>query len=68
MRVQLQNKFATLPFVTTAQNNFARFNASQRISLFKKIFEEEFDADVLVDAGVILSHFMLHTNEKAAIM
>ena len=33
MRVLLQNKYQTLPFVTEAQNNFQRFNASQRIRL-----------------------------------
>jgi len=61
MRVLLQNKYQTLPFVTEAQNNFQRFNASQRISLYNKIFAEEFDIDILVQAEVIKSHFMLHT-------
>ena len=30
MRVQLQDKYQTLPFVLEAQQNFVRFNASQR--------------------------------------
>ena len=47
MRVRLQNKFATLPFESEAIKNFAAFNASQRLSLFNKIFEEEFDISVL---------------------
>jgi len=68
MRVHLQNKFSTLPFVLEAQNNFQRFSSSQRISLFKKIFEEEFDIEVLSMAEVIQNHFMLHTRQKDAIV
>lgn len=48
MMVHLQNKYQALPFILAAQNNFMRFNASQRVSLFKKIFLEEFDMDVLM--------------------
>jgi hypothetical protein len=68
MRVRVQNKFQTLPFVLEAQNNFARFNASQRATLFKKLFEEEFDVGNLIKAGVIQSHFMLHDSSKGAIL
>ena len=41
--------------------------ASQKVSLFNKIFEEEFDIDVLTEAGVIQSHFMLHTSQAPQI-
>ena len=68
MTVHLQNKYQTLPFVLEAQNNFQRFNASQKCTLFKAIFEEEFDVDVLVQAKVILSHFMMHTHQKHEIL
>ena len=40
------------------------FNASQKASLFKKIFEEEFDTEILKQAGVISNQFMLHTHQK----
>jgi hypothetical protein len=32
------------------------------MTLYKQIFEEEFDISVLTDAGVIKTHFMLHTH------
>jgi len=35
--------------------------------LFKKLFEEEFDIEVLQRAGVIKNHFMLHTSMKGEI-
>jgi len=60
--------FQTLPFVLEAQNNFQKFNATQKINLYKQIFEEEFDTDVLVQAEVILSHFMLHTLQRTEIV
>ena len=41
--------------------------ASQRVTLYKKIFEEEFDIDVLSEAGVIKKHFMLHTSQAPQI-
>ena len=43
MMVQLQNKFHAVPFVLEAQNNFQAFSASQRMTLYKLIFEQEFD-------------------------
>ena len=61
MRVKLQNKFSTLPFLVEAQNNFQPFTSSQKATLFKKIFEEEFDVTVLKQADVIKDHFMMHT-------
>ena len=51
-----------------AQNNFQRFSASQRVSLYKKLFEEEFDVEVLQQAGVVKAHFMLHTQQKYGIV
>ena len=57
-----------MPFILAAQNNFQRFNASQRVSLFKKIFLQEFDMDVLMQAEVIQEHFMLHTHQKQQIV
>ena len=64
MRVMLQNRYQTLPFINAGQNNFVKFNASQKYALFKKIFDEEFDILVLQEAGVIQDngHFMLHTH------
>lgn len=44
MQVHIQNRYHTLPFVLEAQNNFMRFNASQKFTLFNAIFNEEFDA------------------------
>ena len=35
--------------------------------LYKKLFEEEFDIEVLQQAGVIKTHFMLHTSMKGEI-
>lgn len=67
MNVLIQNRYQTLPFITEGQNNFQRFNASQKIALFKKIFDMEFDIEVLKQAEVIGVHFMLHTSEKKAI-
>ena len=67
MRVHLQDKYQTLPFVLEAQTNFVRFNASQRYTLFQKLFAEEFDLGVLLEAKVISKHFMLHTVSKKAI-
>ena len=68
MRVHLQDKYQTLPFVLEAQANFVRFNASQRYTLYQKIFAEEFDLKVLAGAKVISpGHFMLHTVSKKAI-
>ena len=67
MNVSIQNRYQTLPFITEGQNNFQRFNASQKFALFKKIFDMEFDIQVLQQAEVIQKHFMLHTFEKKAI-
>ena len=41
--------------------------ASQKVSLFNKIFEEEFDIAILSEAEVIISHFMLHTSQAPQI-
>ena len=60
--------YQTLPFVLEGQQNFVRFNASQRIRLFMALFEEEFDINVLMEAKVIISHVMCHTTNKTAIM
>lgn len=47
-----------------------RFNASQKYTLIKSIFGEEFDVKVLVDADVLgaADHFMMHTKAKTAIL
>lgn len=50
MMVHTQNSYQTLPFILTAQNNFMRFNASQKYTLIKALFNEEFDTQVLVEA------------------
>lgn len=68
MKVHVQNTSQTLPFVLEAQNNFVRFSASQKVSLFMLIFNEEFDLATLTEAAVIKSHFMLHTNPKKFIL
>ena len=44
-----------------------RFSASQRYTLYQKIFSEEFDIDVLFKSKVFSKHFMLHTISKTAI-
>lgn len=70
MKVHLQNSYHTLPFILEAQNNFVRFNASQKFTLFNSLFSEEFDVKVLVEADVLgpNDHFMMHTKQKAAIL
>lgn len=69
MMVHLQDMYQTLPFVLEGQQNFVRFNASQKIRLFTKIFEEEFDIPTLRDTGVIIGDpIMCHTVNRNAIM
>jgi len=43
MNVHLQDMYQTLPFVLEGQQNFVRFNASQKARLFMSLFGEEFD-------------------------
>ena len=63
MLVHVQNMYHTLPFILEAQNNFVRFNASQKFTLIMAIFNQEFDINVLVNAKVFGAneHFMVHT-------
>jgi len=68
IRVQLQDKYQTLPFVNAAQNDYQRFCSSQKVQIMMALFKTEFDIGTLMKAGIISNHYMSHQNRRYAIM
>ena len=67
-KVKVQNDFVMIPFDRDNAEKFTPFSARTKYNIMHAIFAEEFEIPVLQQSDIIFDNFMLHTNERSAIM
>ena len=68
LRVQLVDKYETLPFEMIGQVYFQRFNAQQKLYLMERILNKAIDIQQLINIGAIKEHFVLHQKARHLIL